>query len=455
MKALKHLLLIVYVAFFALSFLASFSLIAAPIAEARWYMHGPEGYQLIDFSQFYQAGQLAVSQHAHQVYDPDIQNQWASSLVAPIVPGKIFYNQSVPFLYVLLVPFGLLPYNLAYVAWCAVTLALAGTALYILVSLVGLLKGASKWLFLVGVFSSIPAYLTIWHGQTTFLLTAAFALVALFLMQKRDLPCGLCLALTTFKPQYLLPWVALIWGLDRKKVLLSLLLVEALLMGLAAIFIGPENIIGYAKVLTVAESSSRFIGVNPQYMVSVRGVLSAFAPHKTAMTITITLLLVSLLPLAAATKAVTNSATKAVTKAATNAAANGETNAAANGETNADTDTRRWLIAITMLLALIVSPHSHYFDCLLLAVPAAITLPTLDPIALVSKSGRAAKLSLSHRIWCGILLAYPILSWPINFVPGLPGLGARELEGIIFLTINLILFWLAFLQLKNIRLEST
>jgi hypothetical protein len=430
MKALRRLVLIVYLAFFALSALASVNLLIVPLADAHWYMHAPDGsYKLIDFSQFYQAGQLALSQHAHHVYDPDVQNQWATALVAPLVPTKIFYNQSVPFLYVLLVPFGFFPYNLAYVAWCLVTMAMASAALYLLVSRAGLLTGTSRWLFLVGVFSSIPAYLTIWHGQTTFLLTAAFALVALFLMQKRDLACGFCLALTTFKPQYLFPFVALLWGLGRKKAVLALLVFEAVLMGLAAIFIGGENIIGYPKVLTVAESSSRFIGVNPQYMISIRGALSAVAPHKTAMLITISVLLASLVPLALA--------------------ANKESKRSGDG-----VDSWRWLISITFVLALIVSPHSHYFDALLLAVPAALTLPTLDLTALIGKNGPASEMSGPHRIWCAILVAYPLLSWPINFVPGLQCVGARELEGMIFLTINVVLAALAFLQIKKNGLES-
>lgn len=200
-------------------------------------------------------------------------------------------------------------------------------------------------------------------------------------------------------------------------------------MGLAALFIGPENIVGYPKVLTMAESSSRFIGVNPQYMVSIRGAFSTFVPHKTAMFITISILLVSLLPLALVSRIVIKRSSSYLVGC-------------------------RWLVSISVVLALIVSPHSHYFDCLLLAVPAALTLPTLDPVALILKNGQAAHLSVWHRIWCGILLAYPLISWPINFVPGLQSLGARELEGMVFLTINLVLAVLAIMEIKTVGLES-
>jgi hypothetical protein len=422
MKAVRLLILIVYLAFFALSAVASINLLRVPIADPLWYFHCPPGtYQLIDFSQFYQAGQLAISKYSHQIYDPEVQNQWACALVAPYVPAKIFYNQSVPFLYVLLIPFGLLPYNQAYIAWCLFTMALALLALFLLISRQGYLKGPARGLFLAGVLASIPSYLTIWHGQTTFLLTAAFALMALLLMQKRDLLAGLSLALTTFKPQYMLPFIALAWGMDRKRVLLALCLFEALLMAVAAAFIGPENIIGYPKVLAGAESTSRFIGVNPQYMASMRGLLSTFLPHKTAMVITTGLLLAALLPMALIARAVIR-------------------------RTQLDQSGCRWLISITFVIALIVSPHTHYFDCLLLSIPAALTLPTVDLAALMCKRGSASGLSLWHRIWCCILLLYPPVSWLINFIPG----GARELEGMIFLAINMALAVLAGLELTNI-----
>jgi hypothetical protein len=120
-------------------------------------------------------------------------------------------------------------------------------------------------------------------------------------------------------------------------------------------------------------------------------------------------------------------------------------------------DICRWLISITFVLALIVSPHTHYFDCLLLAIPAALTLPTIDLPALIFKSGGAAGLGRWHRIWCIVLLVYPIVSWPINFMPGSVAEclgGARELEGLIFLAINVVLLALACLELRELGLKA-
>ncbi|MBU6451752.1 MAG: DUF2029 domain-containing protein [Cyanobacteria bacterium REEB67] len=433
MKAVRLLLLTVWLAFFAISALASGIYLAGPLKDPLWYLHcappadssrSAQNYQLIDFSQFYQAGQLALSPQAHQVYDPAIQNAWAARLIAPCKPDKIFYNQSVPFLYVLLIPFGKLAYNQAYVLWCLTTMAFALGALAWLVARVGFLRGWALLLFLSGVIACLPFYLTIWHGQTTFLLTGIFALFALFVMQKRNALAGLMLALSTFKPQYMLPFVALAFGLGRGALVLYLLLFESLLMACAAIFIGPENIIGYPHVLAGAESSSNFVGVNPQIMASVRGVLSAFLPHQAAMVVTVTLLLATLVPLTLVARSLLRQTAKSPIYL----------------------EACRWLLAFTFVLALIVSPHTHYFDCLLLAVPAALTLPTVDLAALLFKRGPLVEvLSLAHRLWCIVLLLFPLLSWPINFMPA-----SRVVEGELFLAINILLAALAAWQIRHI-----
>jgi len=103
----------------------------------------------------------------------------------------------------------------------------------------------------------------------------------------------------------------------------------------------------------------------------------------------------------------------------------------------------RWLLCLTFLTALVVSPHSHFFDCLLLSVPAALTLKNLDLAAVLFD--KDAYSSPWYRWWCGALIAFPLLSWPINFLP----LGGRELEGTLFLLLNCILLLLAWRLLQE------
>lgn len=390
-------------------------LLAKPLLDSQWYLHTSTlEASLIDFSQFYQAGQMALSPQSHHIYEPLVQKCWADGLTFPYVLDKNFYNQSVPFLYVIGIPFGLLPYGKAYVLWCLWWEVLCVSLLNIFLEKHSRLNNLDRTLLLSGVLASIPAYLCVWHGQTTFLLLACLILFTHFLLEGKSAAAGLFFAIATFKPQYSLPFASALLGARALKVLLYSAIFEMVLMAIAAIFLGLENIIGYPQVLLHAENSEKFIGVNPSIMVSIRGVLSVVLPHKTAMNCTLAVLALSL---------------PTWSFCAYKLKLNIE---------NFKSEIGRWSIALTFVLALIVSPHSHFFDCLLLAVPAALTLPCIDLGIIwagkVEDRGNTKRLSLAHQIWCSILIFYPLISWPINFVCG-PGNG-RELEGFCFLVLN-------------------
>ncbi len=400
----------------------TFFLLYRALVNIHWYFTGPR-LDLTDFSQFYQAGQLIISPHAHRVYDPDVQEWWCLGLIYPQIPIKgLFYNQSVPFLYLFCIPYGLLPYNLAYVVWCLSTGFMALCSLYGLLkeSLKGLKTGLFIPLFLVLAWSSIPAYLTVWHGQTTFLLVTCMSLSMWAFLRGRDILSGIFLSLSTVKPQYILLPLATMFGLRKWRLLAALFVTEATLFILAGCFMGFDTILNYPKVLVSAESSTRFVGVNPHVMASMRGLLSVLLPHKTAMLITTLTLFASLLPVA--WLAFKTPQTKS-----------------AQSLNPARSVNHRFLLAFIYTLSLVLSPHSHYFDCLLLTVPAALTLRGL----LLSESDGASedfaqwqrlKTLPQYHWWCRLLAIYPFLSWFYNF-----GLGSMEAEGIAFLLTNIVL----------------
>ena len=88
-----------------------------------------------------------------------------------------------------------------------------------------------------------------------------------------------------------------------------------------------------------------------------------------------------------------------------------------------------WPVAITILLELLLSAHSLYYDCVPLAVAAALTLPEGAP--------RSKKGHVLFRFWAAILMAYPLLSWLKAFFP------LEVIRGIPFFVVNLILLILA------------
>lgn len=412
--------------FFVVSQFLTFFLLYRAAVNIHWYFSGPR-LDLTDFSQFYQAGQLIVSKQAHQVYNPDVQEAWCLGLIYPHIPVKgLFYNQSVPFLYLFCIPYGLLPYNIAYIVWCLSTGLMSLLALTLLLSQStkslkerGLNIRGFICLFLAMTYSSIPAYLTVWHGQTTYLMVTCMALSMYFLLRGKEILCGFWLALSTVKPQYiLLPMVALL-GLNQRKAFIALLLTEAVLFALAGCFMGFDNILHYPLTLISAESSSRFVGVNPHVMASLRGILSASMTHnhKLAMLITVLALFASLIPVLILGRKITNN--------------------------QLYEQKRNFYLAFVYMLALVLSPHTHYFDCLLVAVPAALTIKPWLGRGLKEENsdkanGAATELLISeqkaYKVFVWLLLAYPYLSWFYNFA-----LGSMEAEGIAFLCTNIVL----------------
>ncbi len=427
-KAVRCLMLTAWLGFFIFTQLATILLLARPLADGQWHLHATANSPtLIDFSQSYQAGQLAVSKQALHIYEPEVQKTWANGLIRPYVFDKTFYNQSVPFLYVICIPFGFLPYSKAYVVWCLFWEVLCLSILGVFLQRHSRLQGTSRLLFLTGVMASIPAYLCVWHGQTTFLLLACFTLFTHFLLAGKNLWAGVSFALTTFKPQYALLFASGLLGARAFKVLLFSALFEVCLMLVAALFLGFENIVGYPHVLLHAEGTEKFIGVNPNYMTSVRGLLSVLLQHKTAMLTTIGLLFACLLPWGWLAHRL------------------------GLGPGKFDSEKGRWYLALTFVAALILSPHTHYFDCLLLAVPAALTLPSLNLVSIWAKADESGDPNrfVWYRLWCTIMVLYPLVSWPINFV------SSRELEGICFLVLNSALMLCGGLTLQKLAAAKT
>ncbi len=370
--------------FFAFSFSMLGVKLAQPLSNEKWYLDLKEQkWNVTDFFQYYQAAQLATSEKSRQVYDPQVQLEWMNNLIKPLHTDKVFFNQQPPFCYPLLMPLSVMPATIAYPVWCIAQTSFGLIALAFL-SKLGPLSSRDRKLFLLGVLASFPAYVCLWHGNTTFWLLGFLSLYVYFFYNKRDIAAGAMLALSTFKPQYFFPMVIPIFGLQRWKILLSLIVFESFLMLAAALTIGWENVIGYPKVLTVAESSPNFIGVNPHMMISLRGLFAQFFSVKQSLQATAAIMFASLIPLFFMWwKASKTPSPERI----------------------------RWSWAVTATTAVFVSPHAHIFDFLLITIACALTLPSLSIADKFSQG-------FWYRFWCTLLLLFPTLGWIANLSLG-------------------------------------
>lgn len=383
-QKIRRNLFIASVVFFVFSQIMLWFKLVVPIFDSQWYLDlDNRKYDVTDFFQYYQASQLAVSELSHQVYDPVVQREWFNKLIAPLHSDKIFYNQQPPYFYPLLIPLSFLPANFAYTTWCVLQTALGLTAVW-LVGRQGVLNERQRKIFLLGVLASFPAYICLWHGNTSFWLLGFLGLYVHFLYRKKDFFAGVMLSLSTIKPQYAFVMSIPIFGMWRWKALIAAILTEVTLLVLAVVVIGWQNVIGYPAIVTNAESNPLFIGVKPQVMASIRGIFAQFLTIKESLQATTAIMFISLIPLLILwiKTAKANSSNRL-----------------------------RWAWALTIMLAVLVSPHTHVFDCVLIALAAVLTMPTLSLIDL-------KQLPTWQRIWCGILILFPPMGWLANYVYG-------------------------------------
>ncbi|MCA9816652.1 MAG: DUF2029 domain-containing protein [Cyanobacteria bacterium HKST-UBA01] len=408
----------IFIIFALFSTLMMVHKLSEPLLNPRWFINTKTGKaDITDFFQYYQASALGQSKQSKKVYDPDVQKAWADELIAPIKSDKVFYNQQPPFSYTLLLPLSWLPPPSAYLAWCLAQMGFGLCGLYYL-SRLGPLKSRDRLLFIAGVALSFPAYSCIWHGNTSFWLLGAMSLFIAFIYERKELLSGVFLALSTFKPQYLFPLTVPVAAMKRWKIAAALVIFELLLMLSAAPLIGFENVIGYPYVVTHAESSDNFIGVNAHKMISLRGPIAMFLSTGASLKITAAVMFLSLGPLFLLWRKCTGVLS-----------------------TVATVDSMRFLWAVTICTMLLTSPHSHLFDFLLVAMAAALTLKTLSPIG---RCPGAVNSDAVNKIWTIMLVVFPPLSWVANFA-----IGQEHAAVFFFFPYLFTLLILALLALKN------
>jgi hypothetical protein len=195
-----------------------------------------------DFSCFWTAGQLVLDGKPALAFDPAALH---AVQIATFGPGTPFYGWLYPPFF-LLVAGGLaaMPYPVALASWLAVTILLY------LVSIRAILHTASAgragpdaaaldppWLLLALAFPAV--FVTIGHGQNGFLTAALFG-GALAVVDRRPILAGVLLGLLVYKPQFgLLIPLALVAG-GRWRTAAAATVTVVAFAGVTLAVLGPE-----------------------------------------------------------------------------------------------------------------------------------------------------------------------------------------------------------------------
>ncbi len=369
--------------FFLFTQLCMLYLIARPIYEPKWFLR-PEkqSADLIDFYHYYESGQFALSKElAPRAYDPQAQLDWTNNLIKPYHTDDLFYNNQVPFMFPMMIPIGLMSYNWAYVSWCTFSFIFCIIVLYRFCRDFRKMQAKESAYMIMGILSSLPAYLSIWHGQLDYFILGLICLYLWWAIERKDIGAGIMLALTTLKFNYSLMLLIPVLFEKRWKLFLSFVATGLVLMVWASFFIGWHSIFSYPAAVLSNDAKKEDPSAHFYLMVGLRGLLTHFFPADVNLHIALVAEIVSLVFVSWIWYR-----TVRVPQA--------------NSE-----QCKNWAYCITIITSLLVSPHTHMYDCLFLAICPLLTVT-------LPLTGESIQ---KDRLWILTWLCFPIVSWLANF----------------------------------------
>ena len=199
-----------------------------------------------DFRQLYAAGYMVRTGHAAELYDIRAQQQFQDVLVGNDEPALPFIRPAYQAL--LFVPFSLLPYRIAYLAFLAVNLALLAMAFWILRPNMRNLYRVWRFLPVFVFLVFYPIALALMQGQDSILLVVLLAAALVALEQGQELRAGILIGLGLFKMQIVIP-IALLFLLWRRWRFFAGFALSACLLSLISLWI-----VGFAQTASYARS---------------------------------------------------------------------------------------------------------------------------------------------------------------------------------------------------------
>jgi len=362
-----------------------------------------DSYGFTDYVHFYLAGKITLSPERCLFYSWDVQKQFLGKLTHCLITGEDFYTPYLPIIFIMMAPYSLLPLDFSHLLFDFINLAIGLSGCWFVVKhFQGTKNNMSKYV-LLGALASMPSWNTLFLGQLTWLYIGLICFFLVALRNNHYIKAGLAIALSIIKPQYAVFLLIPVLSLKRYSVLFAAAIWEILFFAICTFVFGLQALMNYPFAINQAEASAQ--SVHTQVMYCIRPIIELAFPQQTAYRYSLILyvlvwLVITILGIYGLRK---QNSEKAFI----------------------------WLMAFTILSALLFSPHAHSHDALFLVLPALLTLP----------SNWANQKSLTIILWRWIFYLLPILSWAAFLLVAvhLPG-------NILFTTLVAILTFCAFKQ---------
>lgn len=278
-----------------------------------------------DFSAFYRTAVMVRAHEFHKLYDPQNQLAFDQKLFPELNRFPPYYFYHPPFEALLVFPLALVSYRAAFWIWSVSSLAVLGISGTLLSKEFPELQRACKipLTFLVLVF--FPVVMVFLQGQDSAFLLLLVTCALAGLNRGRKGSAGVLLALGLFKFQFVLPLAAVLaWRLGRK-FLIAFSVTAAALLALSWLLVGTTGLVRYWQMLAQGTPEMEW------RMPNLRGMIEALGgPALLTIVLSIALVVWCAMRVAQMDK---------------------------GG------------FALAVVCSLLVSYHSHVYDCILLVIP--------------------------------------------------------------------------------------
>jgi hypothetical protein len=239
--------------------------------------------RLLDFSEFYAAGEMVRHGLGNSLYDLRVQAEFQLK----VAPVHAFYLRP-PFEALLFVPFTYLSYRAAYAAWLMFSLAILSGAARLIQGNTNVLDAMLQYtrgipvdfgLLLLVFLTFSPTMDCLLIGQDSALMLMIYTLVFLALKRGRELEAGGLLALGLFKFHLVLPF-AIIFALRRRGLfVLGFAGIALLLIAISVLVSGPGVLVSYPAMF-LNSKYRMLMGFQPEYAANIRGLIYLITPSK-------------------------------------------------------------------------------------------------------------------------------------------------------------------------------
>jgi hypothetical protein len=229
-----------------------------------------------DFISFYTGGTIIRHGMGSQLYELAIQALIQQNILGFTV---IFYDGVLSYLNpphfaLLMIPFSLLPLNLAF--WCWIALQI----MVLILSIKRLYLITSDWnkidrqLLFCAFLAFPPLGFQFLHGQLSSIILWFIIEFYLSIKNNKDFWAGFWLALAAIKPQFILFLIIMISASRRWWSLISLSIVMAIIFGMTAVMISPSIWLRYLELLVKTGNYFDRFGIYPKMMYNLKGTLT-------------------------------------------------------------------------------------------------------------------------------------------------------------------------------------